>query len=113
MNTPKTVDWTVSLDSGKYLLVHFKEGGLEAMRHGLAWRDLTGDSLVYWLGSDLAELRRTAAELALAVHELYGSASTDTITIPGQIDDRIRKAYDELNKALSEQLPSSKLFSEK
>lgn len=43
----------VSVNDGKYTLIAYKDGGLEAFRYGEKWRDLTGDGLVFQLGCAL------------------------------------------------------------
>jgi hypothetical protein len=48
-------DFRLSLDGGKYTIVHYQEGGLKILRYGEEWRDETGDSVIYLLAAHLKE----------------------------------------------------------
>lgn len=46
----------VSVDNGKYRVIMDKKG-LRCLRHGEKWRDCVGDNLIYWLATEVQELR--------------------------------------------------------
>jgi hypothetical protein len=48
---------TVTVGDGKYSVVVRSDGGMHALRNGEAWRDLTGDKLVYCLTAEVQRLR--------------------------------------------------------
>ncbi len=60
----------VSVCDGKYVVTDEGGKGLHALRHGEAWRELTGDKLVYCLAHELQEAREEAER---AQEELLGS----------------------------------------
>lgn len=51
---------TISLDNGKYTIVYDKTNSFpeECLRCGEPWRKLTGDSLIFFLCSEIEELNR-------------------------------------------------------
>lgn len=54
----------VEIEGGKYAVVFDRESGaLHAERNGDAWRDLTGDKLVYALAAEVERLREVVAEV--------------------------------------------------
>lgn len=53
----------VTLEDGKYTLVHDTNGGLSALRHGEPWQDLTGNIMVYACFCEIAELRKRLSEV--------------------------------------------------
>lgn len=55
MPEPKEISVTVA--DGKYTVVLTNAGGTHALRHGLVWRDCTGDNLIAALANELAEAR--------------------------------------------------------
>lgn len=63
---------------GKYTFIQHPDGSSEALRHGLPWRDCTGDNLVFCLAQDVDSLRCYVAELKGALNDLvrdsYGVA---------------------------------------
>lgn len=54
----------------KYTVVIHPNGGLEALRYGEKWRDLTGDKLVYCLAYELQEVRRDILFLREAYNKM-------------------------------------------
>jgi len=49
----------VDIANGKYTVVMDESrGGLMALRYGEEWRDCCGDNLIYWLATELDELRK-------------------------------------------------------
>lgn len=51
----KEIDFKLELNSGKYTFIYYKDGSSEALRHGEAWRDTTGDNLIHALAYALNE----------------------------------------------------------
>jgi hypothetical protein len=47
----------ITVADGKYTVVIKETGGMEALRYGEPWRELTGDGLIYALASELADAR--------------------------------------------------------
>lgn len=50
----------VSTEDGKYTVIQPESGGLHVLRHGVVWRDCTGDKMVLALAMDLDNARREA-----------------------------------------------------
>jgi hypothetical protein len=53
----------ITFADGKYTILIKQTGGLECLRYGEPWRDLTGDGMVYSLACALSEARDTIEEL--------------------------------------------------
>lgn len=53
----------VPINSGKYEYLFHPTGASVVLRHGEAWRDTTGDNLIYCLAYELNEARERIAEL--------------------------------------------------
>ena len=51
------IQMEVTVGDGKYTVVQRENGNLEARRHGMLWRDCTGDGLIYQLAAEVASLR--------------------------------------------------------
>jgi hypothetical protein len=47
----------ITVADGKYTVILKETGGIEVLRHGEAWRDCTGDGLIYALASELDAAR--------------------------------------------------------
>lgn len=54
---------SVKVDGGKYEILLYENGQLEALRHGQPWQDLTGNNLVYWLAVELRNARVALVDL--------------------------------------------------
>ena len=52
-----------NFDNGKYTVVFPPNGGLHALRHGEAWRDLTGDGMVLAMLQEVQRLRAIVNEV--------------------------------------------------
>lgn len=52
----------ITVADGKYTVVIKETGGMEALRYGEPWRELTGDGLIYSLATELADAREKLAE---------------------------------------------------
>lgn len=65
-NQPKAeaMRLSVAVEDGKYTVVQNEYGELHAFRHGLPWRDCTGDKLIYALASELSDARRAPIDPA-------------------------------------------------
>jgi hypothetical protein len=59
---PDIIDFSVTVDHGKYTVIVYEKGRMVALRYGKPWRDLTGDNLVYWLATEVKTLRLAAAQ---------------------------------------------------
>lgn len=55
------MNMALSLDNGKYVITA-KENQIKATRHGEPWRDLTGDNLIFFLLTHIAELQAPKAK---------------------------------------------------
>lgn len=51
------IDYDVSVNDGKYRVVHFSKGGGHALRYDEKWQDLCGNNLVLTLALELYEER--------------------------------------------------------
>lgn len=51
----------IEIEGGKYTLI-LDQGRLTALRYGEPWRDVTGDSLVYWMMCEIRELQDQLAQ---------------------------------------------------
>jgi hypothetical protein len=60
----------VTIADGKYTVIQDETGRLRALRYGEEWRDCCGDNLVYYLATEVDELRRWKEE-ALLVESLW------------------------------------------
>ncbi len=54
----------IKLAGGKYELVVPDGGGMHALRHGEAWRDLTGDNLIFELAWEITGRATQLARIA-------------------------------------------------
>lgn len=54
----------VDVGEGKYTIVHESDGSLRAERHGMPWRELTGDKLVLAMAHCIQDLQHR-------LHKLY------------------------------------------
>jgi hypothetical protein len=80
----------------KYYERHGQVYVVQAAYHAELERDLER------VKAERDELNKAAERLGLAVHALYSkAASDDSIVIPGDIDDELRAAYEELNDTLT------------
>jgi hypothetical protein len=50
----------IELDHGKYTVIHNDGMNLHALRHGEAWRDLSGDGLILAMAQEIEALREAA-----------------------------------------------------
>lgn len=50
-------DFRVEVAQGKYTIIYYKDGKMEALRCGEKWRDLVGDNLIYNLAWELNDAR--------------------------------------------------------
>jgi hypothetical protein len=48
----------LSLEHGKYVILHAEDGTMQALRYGTVWRDLTGDKLILALVMELERMER-------------------------------------------------------
>lgn len=48
----------VEIEGGKYTVIQLENGRVCALRHGEAWRELTGDNLVLCLAQEVEHLRK-------------------------------------------------------
>lgn len=69
MNKENNARVEIALNVGKYTYIREEGRGQHALRHGLPWRDLTGDGFVLAMAQEIEELREK-----LAVH---GPATPD------------------------------------
>ena len=66
--TPRTDDIESNFDlaDGKYTYTRFKNGKQVALRYGQAWRELSGDNLIYFLAIEAEKVGKLERELAEA-----------------------------------------------
>jgi len=60
----------VEVNDGKYTVIIYDNGRLEARRYGENWRWLTGDNLVFCLATELFEAREKINRLEAKVDDL-------------------------------------------
>ena len=63
-------DLQVKVNDGKYTVIIYDNGRLEARRHGESRRWLTGDNLVFCLATELYEARERINRLEVKVEDL-------------------------------------------
>lgn len=56
------IEYDESFDDGKYRVVYFKNGKMEAYRHGELWQYLTGNNLVYNMLVKIIDLKKQLEE---------------------------------------------------
>lgn len=54
---------TVTLEDGKYALVHNTHGHMHALRYGDPWQELTGNKLIGACFNEIVELRKRLQEV--------------------------------------------------
>lgn len=64
----------VTVYDGKYRLIQRKDEGLQALRWGEPWRDLTGDGFVLALGQEIESLRDRMEEVLPWVLAMEGTS---------------------------------------
>lgn len=62
------MDMQLPLDNGKYVIT-VKDNTITATRHGEPWRDLTGDNIMFFLLTHIADLECCIGELSSPKYE--------------------------------------------
>lgn len=75
--------WSVKVSDDKYEYV-YEKGRTFALRNGEAWRDLTGDNLIYFLAAELKDAREKIAALENHITELNDSADMAAEMLAGE-----------------------------
>ncbi len=69
-DTNDNIDFSVSVDWGKYEYFLDKNGVSYCNRYGKKWRDTTGDKLIYCLALELKEAREKLEKIKKQVEKL-------------------------------------------
>lgn len=82
---------SLEFEDGKYTVCR-EDGNFYALRHGEAWRDLTGDKLVSSMFSDILELRGVLKEFLEDKLETIKSEKRGTISFEDRMIAEARSA---------------------
>lgn len=63
MRNGKEIDFQITVATGKYTYIYYKDGSSEALRYGEPWQDTTGNNLVHALADAAVGLKQAAKEL--------------------------------------------------
>lgn len=80
----------VEVAGGEYAVIIEGDGGLRAERYGEAWRDLTGDKLVFCLAFELNEAREQQKKEGEAVNPNLGQGYEPTMDIYAKPGTKVR-----------------------
>ena len=86
----------VSVENGKYTVKQDENGHLHALRHGVAWRNLCGDNLVYALAAEVETLRQKIKD----ARDCLEDTSKTTTELTKKIGERMSDFYKRLKNNL-------------
>ncbi len=87
----------ISVEDGKYIVVHDNGANLHCLRHGRPWRDLLGDGMVLALVQRIEELEsQVKASQPIGVvkhHNVGGSGEFHNVEWSGAVPESGKKLY--------------------